>query len=113
MRTFLSRIDDFVCSIGCQDCVGTFAKCMSDAKAPGRAVRQRAKLEQVVPWIPTCETEFSIQTGSSARKRRFSFVSRDGKGAEIGKASSVLLATELADEGVKGRRKEKAKAGYA
>ncbi len=58
-------------------------------------------------------SEFSIQTGSSARKRRFSFVSRDGKGAEIGTASSVLLATELADEGVEGWREEKAKAGYA
>ena len=45
--------------------------------------------------------------------RQFSIVSRDGKGAEIGTASSVLLATELADEGVKGRREEKAKAGYA
>jgi hypothetical protein len=44
-----------VCSIGCQDCVGEFAKCMSDAKAPGRAVRQRSELEQVVPCIPISE----------------------------------------------------------
>jgi hypothetical protein len=38
---------------------------------------------------------------------------RDGKGVHIRTAPSVLLATELADEGVKGRRQEKAKAGYA
>jgi hypothetical protein len=64
-------------------------------------------------WRQCTLSEFSIQTGSSARKRRFWFVSRDGKGAEIGTASSVLLATELADEGVEGWREQKAEAGHA
>jgi len=54
-----------------------------------------------------------IHSGSSARKRRFRSSREMERALTSERASSVLLATELANEGVKGRREEKAEAGYA
>src|SRR5262245_4574516 len=49
----------------------------------------------------------------SRRRGPFSIVSSEGMGTQFGMASSALLATELADEGVEGGREHKAKTGHA